>query len=154
MKKLLLSTLVASLALTACHKAEQKTEEVVDTTRTAVVDTQTTQEVQTTQPVQETHDHDDHDHDGTQHNMGELYQCGDIPANIAEHNHEGKREAHLTLDEITYDLDADAQSPNRYISDDDSIANDNKGMILDLSDNTAKITSLDGKPLLDCVRQQ
>lgn len=94
------------------------------------------------------HHHAGHDH---AHPEGDKFSCGDKTVHIVVHEHDGEIEAHITTDNITYDLAEDVQSKGRYTSD-DSIAGDNKGMALTLNGDTAKITTLDDKALLDCTK--
>ena len=84
---------------------------------------------------------------------GDKYECGKDSVQIVVHNHEGEKEAHLTKDNITYDLSEDVQSQGRFTSD-DSIAGEDKGMVLVIGDNTAKVTTLDNKVLLDCTKSK
>lgn len=95
------------------------------------------------------HDHAGHDHS---HHDGDKYQCGDKTIHIAIHDHEGEPEAHITADDITYDLNPDVQTKGRFTSSDDSISGNDKGMALTINGNKAKVTTLDDKVLLDCTK--
>lgn len=178
MKKLLLPTLIMTLALSACQKPEETAkpaEKSAEPAKTQTTDTPAPTE--NTAPKAETpahdkhehgdkheHAHGDHKHDGHDHahhnhaghdhshHDGDKYQCGEKTVYIAVHEHEGEPEAHITADDITYDLDPDVQSKGRFTSSDDSVAGDNKGMALTLDGNKAKVTTLDDKVLLDCTK--
>lgn len=162
MKKILIASLVATLALSACQKQE-----------TPKPDTPTEQSTQTAPADQHNHehkegehDHDHHDHEGEGHNHthhshdghdhhhhheGDVYQCGDKKINIVVHNHEGEMEVHATIDDIEYDLPADANKPNTYTNPEEGL--NNQGMALSLAGDKATFSSLDGKnTLLECAK--
>lgn len=171
MKKLLLPALIITLALSACQKPEEPAKPADKPTETS-----TTPATQTTQPQTATpapkaeehkhgddkqnhaehnhdHKHDGHDHAGHDHSHdGDKYQCGNKTIYIAIHDHEGEPEAHITADDITYDLNPDVQTKGRFTSSNDSVSGDDKGMALTISDNKAKVTTLDDKILLDCTK--
>lgn len=143
MKKIILASLVATLALTACNQKDDKV-----TTEVAK-----TEEVAMTSAKEQDHEHDhdhenEHDHD---HEHGDAYQCGDKAVEIAVHNHEGEYEVHLTTDGITYDLDQDPQDKNRYVTD-DGIEGENKAMTLIIDGNKAQLVGTNNKTLLDCTK--
>lgn len=173
MKKILATSLVALLALTACEKkpAEQPETPTTEAPKTETpapasqpVDAQNPFPNQSTAPAEaptaqpdqaHDHSHEGHDHAGhehTHHGAGDAYQCGDKTFHIAVHDHEGEKEAHITADNITYDLSEDVQSEGRFTSD-NSIADDNKGMALVVTGDKVKITTLDDKPLFDCTKK-
>lgn len=164
MKKVLLATLVCSLALTACDKKENSEPSTTQqsTTQSAPNSSpQTTQHEHADHDKHDEHTHDDHDHnhDGHDHvghdhshDQGDAYQCADKTVYIAVHNHDGETFAHLTSDNITYDLNEDIQTKGRFTTD-DSIAGEDKGMALVIDGNKAKITTLDDKVLLDCTKK-
>lgn len=179
MKKLLLPTLIMTLALSACQKPEEpaKPAETAEPAKTQTADTpapteNTASSTENPAPKAEGHQHDehnhahaghDHKHDGHDHahnhaghdhshHDGDKYQCGDKTVHIVVHNHDGELEAHITDDDITYDLNPDVQTKGRFTSSDDSITGDNKGMALTLDGNKAKVTTLDDKVLLDCTK--
>ncbi|MBE9579764.1 MULTISPECIES: hypothetical protein [Moraxella] len=173
MKKILIPALAITLGLTACQKAEETPAE-------PQVETTTTEQTATHDHAhgEHSHDHDhddhaehDHDHEHGEHAHdhshdhahgehghhhhhhadGDKYQCGDKTIHIAVHNHEGEIEAHLTADDITYDLNQDVQSEGRFTTD-DSIAGDDKGMALTIDGDKAKITTLDDTVIAECTK--
>ncbi|WP_066803601.1 hypothetical protein [Moraxella oblonga] len=158
MKKIIALSFVAMLGLTACEKP---TSQPTEKTETATPQTNTTptppeQHAQDNAHAGHTHEHDDHAHEGHNHeghdhaSHGDAYQCGDKTIHIAIHEHEGEHEAHLTQDDITYDLN---ESENgKFISDDDSIDGSEKGMALKLDGNKATVSTPDDKVLLDCTK--
>lgn len=168
MKKILIPTLAIALGLTACQKAEEtpaKPQAETTTEQTATHD-----HAHDEQTHEHSHDHVEHDHEHSEHVHehshdhthdehghhhhhadGDKYQCGDKTAHIAVHNHEGEIEAHLTADDITYDLAQDMQTKGRFISD-DSIAGDDKGMALTIDGDKAKITTLDDTVIVECTK--
>lgn len=191
MKKLLLPTLIMTLALSACQRTEEpaKPAETAEPAKTQTADTpapNTENPAPNTEnptPKAEEHKHDEHKHDNEKHEHddkqshaghdhkhdghdhahdhaghdhshhdGDKYQCGDKTIHIAVHDHEGEPEAHITADDITYDLNPDVQSKGRFTSSNDSVAGDDKGMALTMSGNKAKVTTLDDKVLLDCTK--
>lgn len=154
MKKLVLATLACTLILTACDKTQEApvaTEEA--TTQTQQPATEATEHDEDHEEAHEHDDHDEHGHEGHDHaKMGEPYQCGDKIAHILVADHEGETEAHLTIDDIEYELDADVQTTGRFTSNDDSIANDNKGMAMVIEGDKATITTLDNMPIIECTK--
>lgn len=165
MKKITLSmmALMAVLGLTACNKqeapkADQPSPTNEQPTKPAETASNNPPPAQTAPNTDHNHDHHDHDHGHEGHNhehmdAGDKYECGKDSVQIVVHNHEGEKEAHLTKDNITYDLSEDVQSQGRFTSD-DSIAGEDKGMVLVIGDNTAKVTTLDNKVLLDCTKSK
>lgn len=180
MKKILIPALAITLGLTACQKAEEtpaepKAETTTATEQTATHDHAHGEHDHEHKDGEHSHDHDhddhaehNHDHkhgehahdhshdhahgDGHHHHAdGDKYQCGDKTAHIAVHNHEGEIEAHLTTDDITYDLAQDVQTKGRFTSD-DSIAGDDKGMALTIDGDKAKITTLDDTVIVECTK--
>lgn len=163
MKKTLLIGLVGVLALTACDKKDTPVNESTPQTTQTQSTTQATPEASTPKQTSSSethhdhaHDHHDHDHHnhshGHYHNQGDAYQCGDKTIYIAIHEHDGEKEAHLTSDNITYDLNEDIQTKGRFTTD-DGISGEDKGMALVVDGKTAKITTLDDQPLLECQKQ-
>lgn len=173
MKKLLITGLSLAVLTTACQKPVEKP---ADAPAQPKAESPATPAPATDKPAEpaktdthpegehkegEHHNHDDHkghDHAGHHyaghdhaHPEGDKFSCGDKTVHIVVHEHDGEIEAHITTDNITYDLAEDVQSKGRYTSD-DSIAGDNKGMVLTLNGDTAKITTLDDKALLDCTK--
>lgn len=168
MKKLLIAGLSLAVLTTACQKPAEKPAEApaqpkAESPATPAPATDKPAEPTKAEPAPagehkegEHHNHDDHkghDHAGHDHAHpeGDKFSCGDKTVHIVVHEHDGEIEAHITTDNITYDLAEDVQSKGRYTSD-DSIAGDNKGMALTLNGDTAKITTLDDKALLDCTK--
>lgn len=146
MKKIILTSLIATLALTACDKKP------TDTTSEEATKP-TTETVSTTE---EHHDHDheghDHAHDHDHHHEGDQFQCtNNKSVNIAVHNHEGEIEAHLTTDDITYDLNQDPNDKKRFTTD-EGIEGDGKPMTLVLEDNKAQVLNANNDVLLDCAK--
>lgn len=160
MKKLLMATLSLAVLATACTKQDEKTQESKPETKTEVkADTPPAPASEPAKPSQE-HKHDhaghDHKHDHAHHHAPEdavAYQCGDKTIHIALHDHDGEKEAHITTDNITYDLAEDVQSKGRYTSDDSILGDDKGGMALNVDGNKASVTTLDGKALLDCTKK-
>ncbi len=171
MKKILIPALALTLGLTACQKpAEDTKNETTNETPTQATTEPTpptTDATPTHDPEiaegEEQHDHadDDHSHDGHNHahdghnhdhDNGDAYQCGDKTTYIAVHDHEGETEVLLTADDITYDLSQDVQTKGRFTTN-DSIVGDDKGMALVMNGNQVKITTLDDKLLLDCIKK-
>ena len=163
MKKSLIAILGLALLVSACQK--QETPPSDSTANSANTPTQSTPAQDNHHHAHDGHDHHHshspdkaHDHYHEHHNHdhshapdgASAYQCGDKTVHIAIHDHEGEMEAHLTADNITYDLAPDVQSKNRYTSD-DGIEGD-KGMALTLDGDKAKISTLDDKVLLDCTK--
>lgn len=158
MKKTLLIGLVGVLALTACDKKDTPVNESTPQTTQTQSTTQATPEASTPKQTSSSETHHDHAHDhhdhahGHHHNQGDAYQCGDKTIYIAIHEHDGEKEAHLTSDNITYDLNEDIQTKGRFTTD-DGISGEDKGMALVVDGKTAKITTLDDQPLLECQKQ-
>lgn len=172
-RKLLVVSLIATLTLTACQKAEEtpaepKAETTAPAEQTATHDHAHGEHDHEHKDGEHSHDHDhddhkhgehahdhshDHAHDNGHHHHadGDKYQCGDKTAYIAVHNHEGEIEAHLTTDDITYDLAQDVQTKGRFTSD-DSIVGDDKGMALTIDGDKAKITTLDDTVIVECTK--
>ena len=155
MKKILLLCLIGTLALTACDKKETAPSETntsqnaQETTSPSTPDNATSATASTSQ----VHDHTHHDHAGhDHHHEGDLYQCGDKTVHIVVHDHDGEIEAHLTSDNITYDLNEDIQTKGRFTTD-DGISGEDKGMVLLLDGNKAKVTTPDDKVLLNCTKK-
>lgn len=163
MKKILITSFVAVLALSACQKQESPKPDAPaeQKTQTAPAD-QHSHEHKEGDHDHAGHDHHDHDHahhnhahhshaGHDHHHEGEAYQCGDKKINIVVHNHEGEMEAHATIDDIEYDLPANATKPNTYSNPEEGLGN--QGMVLSLDNDKATFTSLDGKStLLDCTK--
>lgn len=173
MKKLLIAGLSLAVLTTACQKPAEKPAEAPAQPKAESSATPAPATDKPAEPAKtdahpegehkegEHHNHDNHkghDHAGHHHAghdhahpEGDKFSCGDKTVHIVVHEHDGEIEAHITADNITYDLAEDVQSKGRYTSD-DSIAGDNKGMVLTLNGDTAKITTLDDKALLDCTK--
>ncbi len=171
MKKILIPALAIALTLTACQKpaddsksqsaSESATQNSAKPTTAAAPSP--TDEQTHDHPNDEHHDHGEGDHDHDHHDHadhahdhdhahGDAYQCGDKTAYILVDSYEGETEVRLTQDDITYDLSEDVQTKGRFTTD-DSIVGDDKGMALVMTGNQAKITTLDDKLLLDCVKK-
>lgn len=170
MKKLLIAGLSLALLATACQKPAEKPADAPTETKAQSPAPAGDKPAEPTQPAHpegehkevehHNHNHGDHKHDHAGHNHaghdhahpeGDKFTCGDKTVHIVVHDHEGEIEAHITADNITYDLAEDVQTKGRFTSD-DSIAGDNKGMVLTLNGDNAKITTLDDKALLDCTK--
>lgn len=156
-----MATLSLAVLTTACTKQDEKPQEPNTETKTEVkADTPPAPTPEPAKPSEaHKHDHAGHDHshshahDHAHHHAPEdavAYQCGDKTIHIALHDHDGEKEAHITADNITYDLAEDVQSKNRYTTD-DGIEGD-KGMALILDGNNAKVSTLDDKVLLECTK--
>lgn len=172
MKKIILTSLVATLALTACDKKQAEAPAETTTTKAAPA-TETANISENTADTQHNHDHaHDHDHshehddhaehdhnhdhahdhgDHAHHHDGDKFQCGDKSINIAVHNHEGEIEAHLTADDITYDLNQDLNDKKRFTTD-EGIEGDGKPMTLILDGNKAQVLGANNATLLDCTK--
>lgn len=157
MKKLLIASMIATLALTACQKQEAPAEPKAETKTTEQAPAKPADPAPKAEEHKEgehnhAHDHAGHNHAGHDHHHdGEAYQCGDKKVGIVVHNHEGEMEAHAIIDDIEYDMPADANKPNHYTSPEEGL--NNQGMVLVLADNKATFSSLDGKTtLLDCTK--
>lgn len=172
MKKIILTSLVATLALTACDKKQAEAPAETTTTKAAPA-TEAANTSENTADTQHNHDHaHDHDHshehddhaehdhnhdhahdhgDHAHHHDGDEFQCGDKSINIAVHNHEGEIEAHLTADDITYDLNQDLNDKKRFTTD-EGIEGDGKPMTLILDGNKAQVLGANNATLLDCTK--
>ncbi|WP_435931077.1 hypothetical protein ACSF86_06245 [Moraxella bovoculi] len=172
MKKIILTSLVATLALTACDKKQAEAPAETTTTKAAPA-TEAANTSENTADTQHNHDHaHDHDHshehddhaehdhnhdhahdhgDHAHHHDGDKFQCGDKSINIAVHNHEGEIEAHLTADDITYDLNQDLNDKKRFTTD-EGIEGDGKPMTLILDGNKAQVLGANNATLLDCTK--
>lgn len=173
MKKIILTSLVATLALTACDKKQAEAPAETTTTEAAAPATEAANTSENTADTQHNHDHaHDHDHshehddhaehdhnhdhahdhgDHVHHHDGDKFQCGDKSINIAVHNHEGEIEAHLTADDITYDLNQDLNDKKRFTTD-EGIEGDGKPMTLILDGNKAQVLGANNATLLDCTK--
>lgn len=172
MKKIILTSLVATLALTACDKKQAEAPAETTTTKAAPA-TEAANISENTADTQHNHDHaHDHDHshehddhaehdhnhdhahdhgDHAHHHDGDKFQCGDKSINIAVHNHEGEIEAHLTADDITYDLNQDLNDKKRFTTN-EGIEGDGKPMTLILDGNKAQVLGANNATLLDCTK--
>lgn len=161
MKKILIPALMITLGLSACQKAEEAPAEPQAEAAAPALTTHSHDEHDHNDHAEHAHEHGEHAHshdhahdDGHHHHHpadSEKYQCGDKTIYIAVHNHDGDIEAHLTADDITYDLEQDTQIKERFITD-DSIAGDDKGMVLTIDGNTAKITTQDNTVITECIK--
>lgn len=169
MKKILIPALALTLGLTACQKAEETPTE--PKTETAAPAEQATthdhahgehhnHEHKDSKHNNEHGDHAEHDHDHAHdhgdhahhhHHDGDKFQCGDKSVSIAVHNHEGEIEAHLTADDITYDLNQDLNDKKRFTTD-EGIEGDGKPMTLILDGNKAQVLGANNATLLDCTK--
>lgn len=172
MKKIILTSLVATLALTACDKKQAEAPAETTTTK-AAPSTEAANTSENTADTQHNHDHaHDHDHshehddhaehdhnhdhahdhgDHAHHHDGDEFQCGDKSINIAVHNHEGEIEAHLTADDITYDLNQNLNDKKRFTTN-EGIEGDGKPMTLILDGNKAQVLGANNATLLDCTK--
>lgn len=172
MKKIILTSLVATLALTACDKKQAEAPAETTTTK-AAPSTEAANTSENTADTQHNHDHaHDHDHshehddhaehdhnhdhahdhgDHAHHHDGDKFQCGDKSINIAVHNHEGEIEAHLTADDITYDLNQNLNDKKRFTTN-EGIEGDGKPMTLILDGNKAQVLGANNATLLDCTK--
>lgn len=172
MKKIILTSLVATLALTACDKKQAEAPAETTTTK-AAPSTEAANISENTADTQHNHDHaHDHDHshehddhaehdhnhdhahdhgDHAHHHDGDKFQCGDKSINIAVHNHEGEIEAHLTADDITYDLNQNLNDKKRFTTN-EGIEGDGKPMTLILDGNKAQVLGANNATLLDCTK--
>lgn len=161
MKKILIPALMITLGLSACQKAEEAPAKPQAETAAPALTTHSHDEHDHNDHAEHAHEHGEHAHshdhahdDGHHHHHpadSEKYQCGNKTIYIAVHNHDGDIEAHLTTDDITYDLEQDTQIKERFITD-DSIAGDDKGMVLTIDGNTAKITTQDNTVITECIK--
>lgn len=164
MKKLLLVSLLGAVMLSACGDKPEAPQEPAKSEATQATPQQNEQPKTDAAPMEahdnhDGHDHDEHDgHDHTghdhAHSTGKAFQCGDKVVTIDVQEHEGEPEAHLTVDNITYDLEADVQAQGRFTSDDaisELGVSDDKGVALVIEENTAKLTTLDGAAIVECT---
>lgn len=173
MKKIILTSLVATLALTACDKKQAEAPAETTTTEAAAPATEVASTSDNTTDTNHGHDHahdhdhehgdhaeHDHDHDHAHdhgdhahhhHHDGDKFQCGDKSVSIAVHNHEGEIEAYLTADDITYDLNQDPNDKKRFTTD-EGIEGDGKPMTLILDGNKAQVLGANNATLLDCTK--
>ncbi|KDN24792.1 putative lipoprotein [Moraxella bovoculi 237] len=173
MKKIILTSLVATLALTACDKKQAEAPAETTTIEAAAPATEAANISENTADTQHNHDHaHDHDHshehddhaehdhnhdhahdhgDHAHHHDGDKFQCGDKSINIAVHNHEGEIEAHLTADDITYDLNQNLNDKKRFTTN-EGIEGDGKPMTLILDGNKAQVLGANNATLLDCTK--
>ena len=173
MKKIILTSLVATLALTACDKKQAEAPAETTTTEAAAPATEVASTSDNTTDTNHGHDHahdhdhehgdhaeHDHDHDHAHdhgdhahhhHHDGDKFQCGDKSVSIAVHNHEGEIEAYLTADDITYDLNQDLNDKKRFTTD-EGIEGDGKPMTLILDGNKAQVLGANNATLLDCTK--
>lgn len=164
MKKVIVASLGCALLLAACDKKPAETEtpsvatETAPTTQAAPLHTQEGE-----------HEHDEHEHDHAEHahdhahghshghahdhshDAGDAYQCGDKTVHIAIHDHEGEIEAHLTTDDITYDLNQDTANTKHFTTD-NGIEGEDKPMTLVVDGNKAQVLKADNSVLLDCTK--
>lgn len=155
---LLALSLMAMIGLSACQKpapAEQTVASETAATTTAPV-TAEAHDHDHDDDKHEGHDHHDHDHEGhdheghDHHHGGEAYQCGDKKIDLLVHTHDdGEVEAHATIDGVEYDLEADKNTPNTYITDDGL---NNQGMKLEINGNEARFIGADNTPLMTCQK--
>ncbi|MDO4897320.1 MAG: hypothetical protein Q3971_08155 [Moraxella sp.] len=162
MKKFLIPALAVTIGLSACQKPADTPAEAQSSpaqTDTPQANAPQADSTSATTPEQHSHAHGEHAHDhshaGHDHSHAydheEKFQCGDKTVYLTIHDHEGEIEAHLTVDNITYDLEQDVQNKGRFTTD-DGIQGDDKGMALVLDGDNAKITALDDSVLLDCTK--
>lgn len=171
MKKIILTSLVATLALTACDKKQAEAPAETTTTEAAAPATEVASTSDNTTDTNHGHDHAhdhdhehgdhaEHDHDHAHdhgdhahhhHHDGDKFQCGDKSVSIAVHNHEGEIEAYLTADDITYDLNQDPNDKKRFTTD-EGIEGDGKPMTLNLDGNKAQVLGANNATLLDCTK--
>lgn len=171
LSKLLLATVLAGLTLTACEQKPQETTAPTTTETPVKADEKAATTAETAEKDGEQHEHDDkheghdhddkHNHDGhdhhdhahghDHHHDGDKYQCGDKSVIIAIHNHDGEMEAHLTDDDIQYDLNPDTANPQHYTTK-NGIQGDGKPMTLMLDGDKAKVVAADQSVLLDCTK--
>lgn len=151
MKKITLSVMLAMLVLTACDKHEHASapaeQSAVQTTQEQGDHAGDDHEHGDHHDHEHAHDGDhaghDHSHEGHEHaHEGDSYKCGDLTAHIAVHDHEGEIEAHVTLDDITYDFNVDDQDEHKFSNAD--------GMTLMLDGGKAVINTTDKE--LECVK--
>lgn len=163
--KLLIAALLASFTLTACDKPAQDGGTTSSSVAKAADADKHEHHDHNHDDKNEHHDdrdeHHDHEHDDEHkhehghdhhHDDGDAYQCADKTVRIAIHNHEGEMEAHLTHDDIQYDLNQDPNNANLYTTN-NGIQGDNKPMSLSIDGNKVKVLAADQSTLLDCVKQ-
>lgn len=160
-----MATVLAGLTLTACEQKPQETTAPATTETPVKADEKAATTAETAEKDGEQHEHDDkhkghdhkhdHDHDHAHghdhHHDGDKYQCGDKSVIIAIHNHDGEMEAHLTDDDIQYDLNPDTANPQHYTTK-NGIQGDGKPMTLMLDGDKAKVVAADQSVLLDCTK--
>lgn len=161
MKKILLASLMATFALTACQKDKEaeKPAEPAKEAATAPATTDAKADAHTEHEHKhgehDKHDHEGHDHahgdHDHRHHEGDKFQCGDKAIQIVVHDHNGKVMTHLTADDITYDLDQDANDKTRFITQ-NGIEGENKAMTLVLDGDKAQVLKADNSTLLDCTK--
>lgn len=161
MKKLLIASLIASLALTACNQQETPASEPKTTAQPAEHTNDHEHKDGEHKEDEHAHDHDDHkdgehahgEHEGHahHHHEGDRYKCdNDKTIAIAIHDHEGEIEAHATIDDVEYDLHPEDGKKDTYISKEEGMGD--KGMRMALADGKATFNDLDGKALLSCQK--
>lgn len=148
MKKIILASLIATLGLTACDKKPAEPAQPTTDTQSAEVSPVNTEMQASEHDHDDKHGHADHDH---HHDAGDKFQCGDKTVHIAVHNHEGEIEAHLTADDIVYDLNQDPQDKQRFMTD-DGIEGEDKPMTLILNGDKAQVLNNSSNVLLDCTK--
>lgn len=160
MKKLLIASLIASLALTACNQQETPASEPKTTAQPAEHTDDHEHKESDHKEGEHAHDHDDHkdsehahgEHEGHahHHHEGDRYKCdNDKTIAIAIHDHEGEIEAHATIDDIEYDLSPVEEKENAFISLHEGL--NDKGMKMLKDGEKLTFTDLDDKPLLGCT---
>lgn len=164
MKKVIVASLSCALLLAACDKKPAETETPSVATETAPATQATplhTQEGEHEHGEHE-HEHAEHAHDHAHghshghahdhsHDAGDAYQCGNKTVHIAIHDHEGEIEAHLTTDDITYDLNQDTANTKHFTTD-NGIEGEDKPMTLVVNGNKAQVLKADNSVLLDCTK--
>ena len=145
MKKRLLSVGIVSgiLALSACDKKDPAPSEppADQAAPTTDADTQSHSDTHSSEHAHESHEghehiHDNHTHGDHSHHHApkdsRAYLCdNNKTVYVAVHDHEGEKEAHLTVDDIVYDLHPDTNNANHYVADDGVITG--KGMLLKIN---------------------
>lgn len=174
-QKIILASLFAAFTLAACSKPSDDAKTAQNDAQpaaTAQADTATEDTAKAEDKADEhgehdAHDghdhesenHEGHDHEGHDHgdhaghdhaHAGNAYQCGDKTVYLAIHDHEGEMEAHLTTDDIEYDLNQDPANANRYTTDDGITGG---SMAMTVAGDKIKVTGADNAVLLDCSRK-
>lgn len=166
-QKIILASLFAAFTLAACSKPSDDAKTAQNDAQpaaTAQADTVAEDAAKAEDKADEhgEHDaHDGHDHEGENHeghdheghdhaHAGDAYQCGDKTVYLAIHDHEGEMEAHLTTDDIEYDLNQDPANANRYTTDDGITGG---SMAMTVAGDKIKVTGADNAVLLDCSRK-